>query len=73
MANSAAIATCHVSGLGKGFMGSSYLWGHSIQEMSGNVVIGRSIYGVVVIDGLLYSQFYSMYVYMYNINIYVYL
>ena len=36
-------------------MGSLYLWGRSIQEMGGDVVIGRSIYGVVVIDGLLYS------------------
>ena len=27
--------------------------------MGGNVVIGRSIYGVVVIDGLLYSRFYG--------------
>ena len=32
-------------------MGSFYFWGHSIQEMCGNVVEGRSIYGVVVIDG----------------------
>jgi len=30
-------------------MGTLYFWGHSIQEMGGNVVIGRSIYGVVVI------------------------
>ena len=36
-------------------MGSLYLWGRYIQEMGGNVVIGRSIYGVVVIDGSLYS------------------
>ena len=41
-------------------MGSLYLWGRSIQEMSGNDVIGRSIYGVVVIDGLLYSRFYGI-------------
>ena len=41
-------------------MGSLYFWGRSIQEMGGNVVIGRSIYGVVVIDGSLYSRFYSM-------------
>ena len=32
-------------------MGSLYLWGRSIQEMGGDVVIGHSIYGVVVIDG----------------------
>ena len=31
-------------------MGSLYLWGRSIQEMGGDVVIGRSIYGVVVIN-----------------------
>ena len=29
-------------------MGSLYLWGRSIQEMGGDVVIGRSIYRVVV-------------------------
>ena len=40
-------------------MGSLYFWGRSIQEMGGNVVIGRSIYGVVVIDGSLYSRFYG--------------
>ena len=34
-----------------------YSWGRSIQEMGvgDNVVIGRSIYWVVVIDGSLYS------------------
>ena len=41
-------------------MGSLYLWGRSIQEMGGNVVIGHSIYGVVVIDGSLYSRFYGI-------------
>ena len=40
-------------------MGSLYLWGRSIQEMGGDVVIGRSIYGVVVIDGSLCSRFYG--------------
>ena len=40
-------------------MGSLYLWGHSIQEIGGNVVIGRSINGIVVIDGSLYSRFYG--------------
>ena len=30
------------------FMGSMYLWGRSTQEMGGDVVIGCSIYGVVV-------------------------
>ena len=43
-------------------MGSLYLWGRSIQEMGGDVVIGRSIYGVVVIDGSLCSRFYGTYV-----------
>ena len=37
-------------------MGSLYLWGHCIQEMGGDVVIGRSIFGVGVIDGSLYSD-----------------
>ena len=41
-------------------MGSLYLWGRSIQEIGDDVVIGRSIYGVVVIDGSLYSRFYGM-------------
>ena len=41
-------------------MGSLYLRGRSIQEMGGDVVIGRSIYGVVVIDGSLYSRFYGI-------------
>ena len=40
-------------------MGSLYLWGRSIQVMGGNVAIGRSIYGVVVIHGSLYSRFYG--------------
>ena len=40
-------------------MGSLYLWSRSIQEMGSDVVIGRSIYGVVVIDGSLYSRFYG--------------
>ena len=33
-----------------------YLWGCSIQEIGCYVVIGRSIYGVVVVDGSLYSD-----------------
>ena len=41
-------------------MGSLYLWGYSIQEMDNDVVIGRSIYGVVVIDGSLCSRFYGI-------------
>ena len=44
-----------MSGLGKRIHGSLYLWDRSIQEMGGDVVIGRSIYGVIVIDGSLYS------------------
>ena len=36
------------------------MWGRSIQEMGGNDVIGRCIYGVVVIDGSLYSRFYGI-------------
>ena len=40
-------------------MGLLYLWGRSIQKMGGDVVIGHSIYGVIVIDGSLYSQFYG--------------
>ena len=36
-------------------MGSLYLWGCSIQEMGGDVLIGRSTYRVAVIDGSLYS------------------
>ena len=43
-------------------MGSLYLWGRSIQEMGGDVVIGCSIYGVVVIDGSLCSRFYGSWV-----------
>ena len=41
-------------------MGSLCLWGRSIQKMGGDVVIGRSIYVDAVIDGSLYSQFYSI-------------
>ena len=41
-------------------MGSLYLWGRSIQEIGGDVVIGRSIDGVVVVDGSLYSRFYGI-------------
>ena len=44
-----------VSGLG------TSIHGVVIQEMDGNIVIGHSIYGVVVIDASLYmySRFYS--------------
>ena len=37
-------------------MGLLYLWGRSIQEMGGDVVIDGSIYGVVVIKGSLWSM-----------------
>ena len=57
MANSAAIAKFCMSGLGKSIQGVIVFMGRSIQEMGGNVVIGRSIYGVVVIDGSLYSWY----------------
>ena len=60
MANSAAIALCFTKMadviMQVGHCGRTrykYSWGCSIQEMGGNVVIGRSIYGVVVIDELL--------------------
>ena len=59
MANSAAIAKFCMSGLGKSIQGVIVFMGRSIQEMGGNVVIGHS-YGVIVIDGLLYSWFYGM-------------
>ena len=53
MAYSSAIAKSHniASGLGKSIHGVIVFVGCSIQEMGGNVVIGRSIYGVVVING----------------------
>ena len=41
-------------------MGSLYLWGCSIQEMGGDVVIGCSIYGVVVIGGSPILQLYDL-------------
>ena len=37
-------------------MGLLYLWARSIQEMGGDVVIDGSIYGVVVIEGSLWSM-----------------
>ena len=51
---------CHHFAQTSSIHGSLYLWGRSVQEMGGNVVTGRSIYGVVVIDGSLYSQIYGM-------------
>ena len=41
-------------------MGSLYLGGPTIQEVDGKMMMGLSIYGVAVISGSLYSQFYSM-------------
>ena len=53
-------------------MGSLSLWGRSIQEVGGDVVIGRSIYVVVVIDGSLYSRFYGRSVeFMHRLGCYV--
>ena len=40
-------------------MESLYLRGHTIQEVGGKIMIGSSIYGVAVIDGLLCSRFYG--------------
>ena len=45
-----------VAGLGKSIHGVIVFVGRSIQEMGSNVVIGRSIYGVIVINGLFYSK-----------------
>ena len=50
------------AGLCKNIHGSLYLWGRSVQEMGGDVVIGRSIYEAVVIDGSLYSRFYGTHI-----------
>ena len=44
-------------------MGSLYLWGRSIQEIGGDIVIGRSIYGVVI-DGSLYSRLIIVLIYL---------
>ena len=48
------------SGLGTSIHGVIVFLGCSIQEMGGNVVTGCSIYGVVVINGSLYSRFFGM-------------
>ena len=39
-------------------MGLLYLRGHTIQEVGGEMMMGLSIYGVAVINVLLYSRFY---------------
>ena len=41
-------------------MGSLYLGGPTIQEVDGEMMMGLSIYGVAVMDGLLYSRFYGI-------------
>ena len=41
-------------------MGWLYLGGHTIQEVGGEMMMGLSIYGVAVMDGLLYSRFNDM-------------
>ena len=41
-------------------MGSLYLGGPTIQEVDGKMMMGLSIYGVAVISGSLYSQFYGI-------------
>ena len=44
-------------------MGSLYLGGPTIQEVDGKMMMGVSIYGVAVISGSLYSQFYGILIY----------
>ena len=39
-------------------MGLLYLRGHTVYKMGGETIMGSSIYGVVVINGSLYSRFY---------------
>ena len=46
-------------------MGSLYLAGPTIQEVDGEMMMGLSIYGVAVMDGSLYTQFYSLCIYIY--------
>ena len=41
-------------------MGSLYLGGPTIQDVDGKMMMGLSIYGVVVISGSLYSRFYGI-------------
>ena len=43
-------------------MGSLYLGGPTIQEVDCEMMMGLSIYGVAVMDGSLYSRFYSIYI-----------
>ena len=41
-------------------MGLLYLRGRTIQKVSGEMMMGSSIYGVAVIDGSLYSRVYGI-------------
>ena len=34
--------------------------GHTVHKMDGEMMMGSSIYGVVIINGSLYSRFYGM-------------
>ena len=42
-------------------MWSLYLGGFTIQEVDGEMMMGLSIYDVAVMDGSLYSRFYSIF------------
>ena len=46
--------------IGKIIHGSLYLRGRTIQEVGGKTMMGRSIHGVAVIDGSLYSRVYGI-------------
>ena len=43
-------------------MGSLYLGGPTIQKVYGKMMMGLSIYGVVVISGSLYFRFYDIHI-----------
>ena len=45
--------------IGKIIHGSLYKRSRTIQEVGSETIMGSSLYGVVVIDGSLYSQFYD--------------
>ena len=46
--------------IGKIIHGVVVLESQTIQEVGGKMMIGSSIYGIAVIDGLLCSRFYGM-------------
>ena len=48
-------------------MGFLYLGGLTIQEVGGIMMMGLSIYGVVVISRSLCSRFYGIYIYISNL------